>query len=260
MTSCPTLVSSGVEFRRVSTLDPSDHQIGLRDSFVSEDGAAHSLRLQYGKANETSPPPTGAPGYIFPGHSARFSTPAPAAVITGLGKKAGTVLARSDIYSGENDPQADTLGLTWSRAPSSLSFVQDTGLTYGMSYALTVPKHGTAYLGFELSESLLTSATQTLARRAVAAMVNSPSITSPHNGAKVHGKKVTVKGTATVGANGLPTSVTVNGHKATLKATKSGKSFSAKVKEPAGAHTITVIAKDVAGNTASRRIKIHVKH
>jgi hypothetical protein len=66
-----------------------------------------------------------------------------------------------------------------------------------------------------------------------------------------------VKGAVTLGANGLPTSVVVNGHAAHLtKVTATKATYSATFNETFGTHTINVTAKDSAGNTKSKSITI----
>ena len=62
-----------------------------------------------------------------------------------------------------------------------------------------------------------------------------------------------MKGTIALGANGRPTSVRVNGHRAKI----TGSSWAVTFSESSGQHTITATAKDSAGNTASKSIKIH---
>lgn len=71
----------------------------------------------------------------------------------------------------------------------------------------------------------------------------------------MHGRKISVSGTVSAGANGLPTSVAVTGHAATFTATgRYAVSFTTTL----GKHTITAIARDVVGTTGSKSITVHV--
>jgi hypothetical protein len=127
-----------------------------------------------------------------------------------------------------------------------------------LPYARSVPANGTAFLGFALSEAVSTAGAKTLGSAAVVDMINAPTITSPANGATLHTRTTTIKGTLFAGANGLPTSVVVNGHPAQITiGTPIKASYAVTFTESYGTHTITATARDSAGNTRSRSIKIH---
>jgi hypothetical protein len=249
--SCPSLVSTGATFARTIDMFRGDHQVRFRDSFASADGLAHTVTAQYQTAL-ADPPPTGATGYVFPGAGGSYEPSTPDEVVVGLGTKAGTVLARSDLHSTEGDPDASTIGITWSRAPAKVQFDHSTSPFFAMPYSFRVPAGGKAYVGFAFSEGVTTAAVRTLASLATREIVLAPTIRSPKRGATVHGHLTTVKGSVSLGANGLPTSVTVNGHKATLtKVSETKETYVAKFRESFGKHKLTVTAKDAAGNTAS---------
>jgi hypothetical protein len=252
--SCPNLIATGVTLQRVSTFFRS-HQVRVRDAFTSTDAVAHSVSLEY--QGTTIPQPTGKTGFSYPTHAGSFTAPTLNQSVTGFGTKAGTMLIRSDIYAASNDPAADTVGVTWGRPPSVVKFAQSATNLYGLRYALSVPANGKAFLGFALSESIATSATQALGALAVADMVNVPAITSPLANASVPTQSTTVKGSVTAGANGLPTSVLVNGHAATIhKTSATAATYAVTFSEAWGKHTITVVAKDVVGNTRSKAITV----
>lgn len=254
-TSCPALVPAGVNFERVSTFFRDGHQVQVRDVFGSADSQAHTVKLEY--LFHFVAPATGALGFSFPGHGSAFHAPALGAKISGLPAKAGTVLVRSDLDASSDDALADTRGLTWSQPPAKISFDGTTPGSFVMPYRLTVHASGETFLGFADSEGVLTSDVTKLASAAAGAMVAKPIISSPHNGATVHGRTTKVKGKVDAGANGLPTKVTVNGHKARLGATSLVHgAWSVKFSEAPGTHTLTVVATDRAGNTASSSVKI----
>jgi hypothetical protein len=253
--SCTSMVSTGVEFRRTGTLLAGGHQVRVRDTFTSTDSRRHVLSLAYGMS--TTPPATGGLGYHFPAHGAGFATPVPGQVVQGLGTRAATMLVRSDRFSVEGDPRADTRAITWSRAPSHVAVSPTDVSAFELAYGLTVPKGGSAHLGFADSEAVTTAAASALGARGAADMMPDPRITSPSNHGHVAGTTTRVKGTVRAGANGLPVAVTVNGHRATLTA-RSGTTatFAVTFRESLGRHTLTAVARDAAGNT--RRTSITV--
>jgi hypothetical protein len=256
-TSCPQLVSTGVTFKRSANLFRGDHQVRLRDTFTST-GAAHSVRLQY--AAGVPKPATGSAGLAFPGHGSTFVGADAGEIVTGLGKKAASVLVRSDRYAATDETEADTQALTWSAAPSKFQFANPAD-SFGMSYSLSVPTHGTAFLGFADSENPSTAGVAKLAALAVGDMTSAPTISSPKNHASIKRKSTVVKGSVTASANGLPKSVSVNGHKAKLTVSSATKAtWTVTFSEPFGRHTITATATDAAGNTSRSSIKVTNKH
>jgi hypothetical protein len=251
-TSCPSLVSTGVKYQRVVSVVDSAHQVRIGDSFIST-GAKHTVSAEYGTALPL--PATGSSGYKFPGATGHFQAVTSDQKVTGLGSAAGTILERSDLNAFEGDDQAATTGVTYSRAPSNLRFMHSSGEPAGfaMPYKLTVPANGTADLALVVSNAVTTADVKKLTAGAVGDFVAAPVITSPTNGATVHGHLTKVKGTVAPGANGLPVSVSVNGHHATT--TASG-SFTVSFKESFGKHTLTAVATDIAGSTDSSSIKV----
>jgi hypothetical protein len=252
--SCPELKKTGVTFDRTGTIDLTGPSVTMQDRFVSSDGKKHTVAAGY---EGSSPEPDyGAVGYQFLGHGSAFVAKSNQNV-TGLGSKAGTMIIRSDYYAMDGDPQDRALGFTYSRAPSKLVFSETSDGSepdeYQLSYSLTVPAHGTNYIRFTVTEGATIADVKKSSGKAEAAEVRSPKIGSPSDGATVSGHSIDVKGSVSVGANGLPTSVEVDGHKASLK---SNGDFSVKLSEPFGKHTLTATATDSAGNTASRSVKV----
>ena len=253
-TSCHSLKSTGVTFVRAIDVIHGSHQVRLRDSFGWTSGGSHSISLQY--QGEVAARPTGAPGFAFPGHTS-FAAVSPGQVVTGLGSRAGSLFVRSDRYAAPDDLMTDTLGFTWSKAPSSIRFDGGANKVFALTYGLSVPSGGKAYLGFAYSERLRTTDTQSLAKAAVGEMINAPAISSPKNGATITGHSTTVKGSVTAGANGLPTKVTVNGHTAKLTKVSSTKAtYQVTFTESFAKHVLTATAFDNAGNTKSRAIHV----
>jgi hypothetical protein len=250
-TSCAKLVSTGVTDKHVETLSGADASAQVRDSFVSTDGKAHSLDIEYGGAR--MPLGTGSTGYEFSGHGSTFVTEAKGPSVTGLGTKAGSMLIRSDIDAAPDDPAAETDVISWSRAPRAVQFSKTVG-SLGIRFALTVPAKGSVSLDLDLSANLTTASAESTAALALAGTVARPTVAKPVT--KVHGKVTAVAGSVADGANGAVRSVTVNGHKAKLTVGATATKFAVKLTESLGAHTLKVVATDVAGNTASTTVKV----
>jgi hypothetical protein len=122
---------------------------------------------------------------------------------------------------------------------------------------LTVPAGRTAFLRFAVSDGNTTSAVKSLAAQAISEMVVAPTIRSPKPGAVIHGHLTTVKGSVFRGANGLPTSVKVNGHAAKLtRVSTTRDTYAVTFSETFGRHKLTVVARDLAGNTKSRSVRV----
>jgi hypothetical protein len=253
--SCPSMVPSGVRIRTVSTYLSGGHQVRIRSEFRSVDGKRHALRLDY--LNMVSPLADGVMGFRFPGQKSFHGSTA-GELVTALGGGAGTLLARSNRFSDEGDPAVATRAITWSRTPSRVTFTNADPNVFDMSYRLRVPKGGSVHLGFTDSDGVLTSQAVALGHRAEQDMMQAPRITSPDGGSVIHGRTTTVKGFVTAGANGLPTSVMVNGHAAKLRPSKSGSkaTFAVTFDESLGKHTLTAVAKDAGGNKRSTSITI----
>jgi hypothetical protein len=256
--SCPTLVSSGVEIRQVSTYLAGGHQVRTRTEFRSVDGKRHALRLGY--LNTVSGVGPGSVGYRFPGQK-RYRRSSLGEHVKHLGKSSGTMLARSDVFGEEGDPAVSTWAITWSRRPTAITFSPTDASTATLTYRLTVPKGGSVHLGFTDSDGTLTSQAVALGKKGKADMMPTPRITAPAAGAVVMGTKTKVTGVVRAGANGLPTSVTVNGHVAKLKMSKGGSraTYQVTFTEALGKHTIVAVAKDAAGNHRSTTVKVRNK-
>jgi hypothetical protein len=66
-----------------------------------------------------------------------------------------------------------------------------------------------------------------------------------------------VKGSLTAGANGLPTTVSVNGHAAHItKTSPTTATYKVTFSESTGKHTITVRATDSVGNSATASVSV----
>jgi hypothetical protein len=253
--SCPTLVSSGISIRQVSTYLPGGHQVRMRSQLRSVDGKRHALRLDY--QNTVYGVAEGVVGYRFPGQGG-FHAASEGQSVSRLGHGSGTMLVRNDRFATADDAAVATRAMTWSRTPTALRFSSTDPDTFALSYRLTVPKGGASFLGFADSDSPSTSRAAALGRQGEADMMTAPRIVSPVHGAVVKGRTTTVTGVVRAGANGLPTSVTVNGHAAKLRPDKFGArtTFTVTFTESLGKHTLKVVAKDAGGNTRTSSVKV----
>jgi hypothetical protein len=253
--SCATLVSSGVRIRQVSTYLPGGHQVRMRSTIGSVDGKRHTVRLDF--ENMVYGVTDGSAGYRFPGHRG-FRASSPGQAVSRLGTASGTLLVRNDRFASADDPAVATRAMTWSRTPSAIRFSPGAPDTFAMSYRLSVPKNGTTQLGFTDSDAGPTGRAVALGTKAEADMMPAPRITSPAKGAVIQGRATIVKGVVRSGANGLPTSVTVNGHVAKAKPNKSGSraTFTVTFGESIGRHTLRAVATDADGNRRSTSLKV----
>jgi hypothetical protein len=259
-TSCPSIVSTGVRYERISTFERDGHQVKVRDSFTSTNHHAHSASLQYQASleNETaSSTAEGRIGYTLPGHGSTFHAASPGQTLHGFGSKAGTLLIRSDLHALPTDGNADTMAGTWSRPPSKVFFGTQPD-EFQMQYALNIAAKRPAFIGFAISERWRTADVKRLAAAGAADFVVKPVITSPHHGATIHGTSITVKGSLTAGANGLPTKVRVNGHAASITATSATHaSYKVTFATSTGKHKIKVVATDAVGNSAASSTSVN---
>jgi hypothetical protein len=166
--SCPSIVNSGVNFKQVLEVTRGNHQVLIHDSYVSNDGHAHTVTAQY--QSQIARARDGAPGYIYPKHPGSFTKASIDKVVTGLGTGPATVLVRSDVFASSTDSQADTQALTWTRPPTKIQFSHDDTALFALPYRFNVTAQHAAKIGFAMSEAPLTSDAKALAAKAVAAL------------------------------------------------------------------------------------------
>jgi hypothetical protein len=258
---CDTVASTGVTFVRHGTFVAGGHQIQLRDSFASTDRRRHRVGVHYAMGWDA--PTTGGLGFAFPGKGRAFHGATRSEVVTGLPRRAATVLVRSDRFAVEGDPQASTRALTWSRPPSRVAFAGGDATVFGAGYSLRVPPGGAARLGFTDSSTVRTSSARALGATAVTRVMHAPKIAVPKNHHVVHGKRLVVKGTVRAGVNGLPVKVRVDGHRATLTAHGVNRASYRVVLHlnpgKAGKHRLRVTAIDAGGNRRSTTITVRTR-
>ncbi|HEX3931728.1 MAG TPA: hypothetical protein VHW64_13565 [Nocardioides sp.] len=249
------LTPSGVELRRVSTV-LKDGQVRVRDEYRSTDGRRHVLKLAY--LCNIAVNAQGLLGVRYHGESA-FHDSTPGQKVTRLGHQgAGTMLVTADRLANQGDPSVSVQAVSWSRRPSRLVWAPVAEGLFEMDYRLVVPRGGSARLGFADSSALLTTGAQALGAKAQRDMMPAPKIVRPSSGDVIKGTKTTVSGVVSAGANGLPVTVLVNGHRVKLKVGKGGTvaKFKDTFSESLGKHRIKVVAKDAAGNRRSTSVRV----
>lgn len=165
--SCPSIVDTGVTFKRLLQLTRGNHQVVVHDSYSSNNGHPHTVTAQY--MSKFARPGYGGPGFIYPRHGTSFKESTYDQVVTGFGTGPATVLVRSDLFASSTDPEADTQALTWSRPPAKIQFSHNDTSAIAMPYTFNVLKTGAAKLSLAMSEAPLTTTAKALAAKAAAA-------------------------------------------------------------------------------------------
>jgi hypothetical protein len=249
-TSCQSFVSTGVQLRRAWQATHGDRVALMTDSWSSTDGHTHALDALY----DQEPSQSGEGAFEFPGASS-FTT-----VNKG---QTETLPGDSAIYYKTNAATPDggdltnpQLAIVYDSAPDgAVAFHKgsktETRPDFEMHYARTIPAGGsyTLRMGFVTEYAL--GAVKSLAGEILATYPPHVSIASPVNGAAVSTSTVTVTGSASDGV--AVSSVAVNGHAATLA---SNGTWSVSVPLNAGVNTLTAVATDQAGLTASQSIAV----
>jgi hypothetical protein len=166
--SCPTLVNTGVTFKRVTKIIRGSFQIVVHDKFISTNGAAHPVSVQYvGNAEGVDDSGFyGAPGYLFPGQTS-FHTVHHDQIFNGFGTGPKNLFIRSDIHAFEGEQSADTYAVTWGRGPQKVQFSHTDVRQFFLAYSLNVPASTPVTLGFAASDKNTTAQVKPLAAAAL---------------------------------------------------------------------------------------------
>lgn len=230
---CGSAIPVGVTLVRTTTVSDEGARVAVRDEFRSTDGAAHTVKTeQYNETDDEDYPrwrfPTDADFGYFDDGDYVTGQPAP-----------GTVQWADDTPS-----ESPGGTLTWFEPVDYFRFSDYDYLLTNRTVAVPAGgagAHTTVYGADRSATALATTA------NAVEDVAGLPvlTVTSPGNGAIVGEPTVTVAGTAR--DNKGIASVTVNG----AAASRAGEAFSAPVALAPGGNTVTVVATDTAGNTAT---------
>jgi hypothetical protein len=243
--SCTEFINTGVTMKRTWRMAEDGGSARLHDAFTSTSGAAHRVQLWYNFDHDDSDAQWGinGPDWDTYDEGSRLS---------------GVQLPSNPftLYGRDNDDYPDgshgspTLAITFGTSPHALEWHDED--QFDAAYDVTVPAGGTKDLWFAGSFSHLVKRAVAYGERAEDAFAGPVvTITSPANGSSANGS-VEVTGTAT--DNHGVASLTVNGTEINSGA---GGAFSHTVKMVGASTTITVVAKDKAGNTATSAVTVN---
>lgn len=239
--SCPPFATDGVVLHRTQIIDHGGRVITQTDAWSSSTGQ-HALDLasdEYFVGNHRV--------QQFPGESA----------LTPHTTQYGIVSIASSGHPvsilDETDPALPDGAALNPRSSTSMWPVADTatmmtttGESYLLHYALTIPASGTLTITRIYAQDFKAADLAVLTSEAEDRLEGPAlSLTAPADGTTVNVPSVTVSGNAT--DNKAVSSLTVNGQPATI----SSGTFSKDVALAEGPNTITVVASDATGNTAT---------
>jgi hypothetical protein len=238
--TCPEFLGTGITLDRTWVTRADGRVARLTDVLRSTDGAAHETDVLLDVRRDAN-----EPGWIVP-PSTEFQRYDNGAVLPAsqFGGSPFSMVGKETDDEPDNSPETGIGAITFEVPPAEIRFFQE--YAFEAQYLRTVPANGTATLRHAFSQGVNVANTQALARQ-VEDEWAAPKVTieSPAAGATVPATSAAVSGKATdsVGV----TAVTVNGVVATLA---DDGAYAAVIPLSAGANTITVVARDGAGNTA----------
>lgn len=240
--ACVSLVRTGVSLTRTWTIDATGREARMVDTYTSTDGAAHAVRGQYWS------------GYSSTGHyeaswinsGTPFATPMGGAAVALPPSAPWSMVKNSNTAGGDAYAGRVYTGEVMSVAPSNLHHSGDYADYLLATTALSVPAGGSV----KLERSSLVSASKAdviafNARETDRMGKPTVAITAPATGSLLSAAPIVVSGTAT--DNVGIASLTVNGVVTPVAAG----AFSTAITPAVGANTVTVVAKDAAGNEVS---------
>jgi hypothetical protein len=251
--------ASGITLDRTWQTEDNGLVVLQTDAFTSTDGAAHTVTAledddfnKDSSANESADFP-GTPG---------FAEYQPGSTISGVSGP-GAIYFKTNATtpdSGDTAMHWPQGAIAYAKAPSGpivVTYWTNSGgqwtPEFYLPYTLQVPAAGTAALRFAYVQDFALGDVQTLAQQAIASFHPTLTVTAPSNGATLPTPQTVISGTAT--DTGAIQSVTVNGGTAILG---SGGAFSESVDLPVGANTITVVAADADGLTATQTASVTI--
>ena len=249
---------SGIELDR--TWQTADNGlVALQtDVFRSTDGAAHTLTVH--EDDDISDDPSLGASVDFPGTSG-FLQYQPGNTVAPVSGPGAIYFKTNPTTPDSGDPASRWLqgAIAYSRAPDgpiAVTFWTKAGSwspEFYLPYNLSVPAGGTAVLRFAYVQDFALSDVKTLAQQELAGFAPTLSVTAPSNNSNSSSPQVTVSGTVTDAA-GIK-SLTLNGTSVTVG---TAGAFSGSLDLPVGADTITVVATDADGLTATQTASVTV--
>ena len=244
LTTCGTFKPSGVAVKRTVVLHVATRSIETKDRWVSTDGQAHALDLLYDQhQREVAPAQL---GYSFPWVGGEMpGTYAAGDEIAPPPGRVSTILVKTNVTSGDEDPRYTRGSLTLSTRPDLIRFSGTDRFELG--FRRTVPAEGALPIDQRFTvgttRAAVLAAAATMEARATAGL--GVAITSA---TKVSGydPAYTISGTTTT--QGGVKSLVLNG--AAVAPAADG-SWSARVQLKPGTNPLSATVTDNSGDTAS---------
>jgi hypothetical protein len=250
--SCKELVPTGVTLERTWQTANGDRVALVTDTWRSTDGRTHTLDLGYGTALNVAPK-AGAADRL-PG-AATFSTLATVQEHVSLPTGAGAIYYKEDAAAPDEGDGLHLSGaIVYDTSPTAPTTIENEGdfSAFLTPYRFSLPAGASHTLRMAFVQGYGLAEVSTLAGEALASYAPSLTIASPANGTTVSTPSVGLSGTAA--DSGHVASVAVNGQVVNVGG---GGEWSANVSLSPGANTITAVATDDAGLTASRSVSVN---
>jgi hypothetical protein len=247
--NCSSFEPTGVGYTRHIVQNEDGALVTIYDTFTSTDGAPHQLNLLYYQSVDGNG--SGSPAYSFPWLSSAFETPAAKASIAPPAGPA-SILVKEKAGQADGDEELDQGALTMSAPPNGIEFGEHPTY-FELHYTRTVPAGGSVSIGQSFATAFALANVEALARQARSDFSPTVAISTPASGSTSTSSTVTVKGTVGAGANGLPSTVSVNGVSAAVSAEGA---WSAQVPLTVGANTITATTTDQYGLQGSAQVAV----
>ena len=247
--TCPSFVDAGVRLQRTVTTSDGGRVMTMTDTWVSSDGAAHTLDLLYDDVAGVPSIARGNRGWEFPGqttfsqYGAGDSVPAP-------GAAPGSILVRTNVKAADGDPTEAFGAISFGTAPTGFRFASNSELEE--HHILLLAAGGSAGLTYTYSIGYTSADVNGLALAAQDRFQPlALAITSVANSSMGSTPAATLTGTASAGS-GIE-SLVVAGQ--AVQAHADG-TWSANVALSSGSNVITALATDGAGATAQAQVTV----
>ncbi len=254
--TCTSFVGTGVTLVRTYVSGDEDHVAQVNDAWRSTNGLGHTVAADYlmelfNRDHESA--------FQFPGATAFGEAAAGERKTFPSGP--GEVLYKTKAGVSESgDGEWPQAAIVWDSAPNEpVSVVIGTDeigteSDLQMPYDRTVPAGGsTATLRMGYAQSFSMTEVRALAQSLIASFYPSVSITSPSSGASIVSTAPDTTVTGTAGDGVAVSSLTVNGKAVPVGA---GGAWSTSVALSPGTNTITAVATDQSGLTASSAVTV----
>lgn len=249
--TCTSLVSTGVSLMRTTTFNADGTEVRVVDAFRSADGSAHAVKAQYYESHSSAAAASFALPWVSSGAYgtlvASQSLPLPPS-------GPWTYFARGLSTAPDGDIANPQGARIVSNRPTAFNVETANANDLVQLHEFNVPAAGEFVMQHGFAISSQRSALDAASTKFTDLFVKpSVTITTPVAGSEVTTTPVTVAGT--VSDNVAVTSFTVNG----VAVTPAAGAFSTKLTLTTSPSTITVVAKDAAGNETTATATVTFK-